>query len=102
MNFYQHQLDHILLLRILVLNINYYFLKDEYFEKYSEKEIFKTIREYVNKYNNIPTLESIYIEISNKNNIHEETLKDIDETFNVFKKKTEKLNEQWLLDTTEK
>lgn len=73
-------------------------LKDEYFYDITEKEIFKTIEEYIEKYNDLPGRDVILIELSNKKDITEETIKYFRETF-IDNEKTH--DSEWLIDKTE-
>jgi replicative DNA helicase len=76
------------------------FIKDEYFSEKSELTVFKSIVEFVNKYNTLPTIEALEI-----------TLQKSKETEQVYKESvellkslstTDKINSQWLLDETER
>ena len=61
-----------LILRNLLMNEGYVrktlpFLKSEYFDENTEREVFNAVNDFFLKYNNIPTKESLTIEIdSNK------------------------------------
>ena len=78
-------------------------LKEEYFTEKNEKIVFGKISSYINKYNNIPSKQALAIDIDN-----DKTLIDVD--FKSAMKlldelgllKDDKLDEQWLLDETEK
>ncbi len=79
------------------------FIKADYFSDQTEKLVFKEVFEFVNKYKNLPTHESLVINITEKTNLTEsqvreslELLKDIDIT------KEEKVELQWLTEQTEK
>jgi len=77
------------------------FLKEEYFQDYQEKIVFKLISEYVDQYNSFPSKEALAIDLSNKDGLNEDAFKrakDIIETLN-YEPDT-KLD--WLLDQTEK
>jgi len=76
------------------------FLKAEYFSKRIEQILFSEIVQFVEKYNNLPTKESIIIEVSKRKDINEEELSEIKDY--VAGVSDEKSDEQWLLDTTEK
>jgi replicative DNA helicase len=76
------------------------FLKDEYFHEPSDKTIFALIKKHVDKYNNFPSREALFIDLSNIKNINE----------NLYSKTKEKLENfsfdeetsiDWLLDKTE-
>ena len=76
------------------------FLKDEYFQNQQDKVVYKLISDYVQKYNNTPTKEVLFLELNNKEGLSETTFKDskrLIEDLNV-----ENTEIQWLLDSTEK
>ena len=76
------------------------FLKKEYFEGHS-KVIFDLILNYVAKYNKLPTPEILKIEaenISMGDQLYRSTLESIAE----IEKETQKVDDVWLLDNTEK
>lgn len=77
------------------------FLKDEYFSDYSEKVIFRIIDDYVTKYNHFPSKEALAIDLSNKDNINEETFKQCKDIL-VDIKEDEGSDLKWLMDQTEK
>ena len=56
------------------------FLKDEYFGTRSDKIIFSQIYDFVNKYNNLPTKETLIIELNTRKDINEEEFKAIKTT----------------------
>ena len=76
------------------------FLKDEYFANRSDKVLFSEIYAFVDKYNNLPTKETLIIELGNRKDITEEEYKAIKQTINGLS--YEENDIQWLLDTTEK
>jgi replicative DNA helicase len=78
------------------------FLKQEYFVSKGEQTIFKHIKDYVENYNNPPTVEALMIEMSNDNTIMEDTFSDIDSVMNSVKEDIKAPEIEWLLTTTEK
>ena len=76
------------------------FLKDDYFASRSDKVLFSEIYAFVDKYNNLPTKETLIIELGNRIDITEEEYKAIKQTINGLSYEENEL--QWLLDTTEK
>lgn len=77
------------------------FLRDEYFSDHSERIIFQLIDDYVKKYNSFPSKEALAIDLSNKENVNEQTFKTckgVIETIEV----DDKTKIEWLLDQTEK
>ena len=53
------------------------FIKEEYFTDRLEKLVFSEIYKFVNKYNNLPTKESLSIEINSNRGINEEEFKKV-------------------------
>ena len=76
------------------------FLKAEYFTDFNEKTIFKTIDKYIEKYKSPPDLEALTIDIQ-KVSLNEEQYKTIQE-YLANLSFTAKVENQWLLDETEK
>jgi len=94
----------VLILKNLMYNEEYArkvlpYLKSEYFIDYSEKFIFRTINDYVEKYNNLPSMEALFV-IVNEADIAETTLEGIDNTIQEFLNVDES-NLEWLFDLTE-
>lgn len=76
------------------------FIKTEYFEGVYQK-LFKEVGKYVSKYNKLPTLESFKIEIDASDNFTDEQYREAIESLpEIFKE--EKVDDDWLLDKTEK
>ena len=77
------------------------FLKEKYFVDSSERLIFKQIESFVSKYNSLPTKEALSIELNNLIGVgeseHKQSLELIDSLT-----PPEKVDETWLLNTTEK
>ena len=76
------------------------FIKEDYFSNRQEKILFTEIFKFVQKYNNLPTKETIIIEITQRKDINEDEFKTIKELVNTLH--DEKPDLQWLLNTTEK
>jgi len=76
------------------------FLKPLYFNKRDEKILFEEIEKFVLKYKNVPTKESIAIEINSRKDINEEEYKNVKTLIDSLIH--EETDLQWLLDTTEK
>lgn len=76
------------------------FVKPEYFEGVY-RQLFREVGTYVGKYNKLPSLESFKIEVDQSDRFNDDqyaaALEIIPNIFSV-----EKIDEQWLLDTTEK
>ena len=93
------------ILRNLLTNEQYMrkvlpFVKPDYFEGVY-RVLYKEIGKFVGKYNKLPTLEAFKIELDKADKINEEQYAHALEIIpNIFH--SEKVNDQWLLDTTEK
>ena len=75
------------------------FIKEEYFSDRLEKLLFAEIYKFVNKYNNLPTKESLSIEINSNRTITEDEYKKITEILGTLN--PEPVNLEWLVETTE-
>ena len=76
------------------------FIKGNYFDVREERIIFDEIASFVDKYNKIPTQTSLEIEIGSRKDLNQDEhdkIVDIVKTLN-----SEKVDMDWLLDTTEK
>tara|TARA_B110001454_G_scaffold218488_1_gene246600 strand:- start:1092 stop:2498 length:1407 start_codon:yes stop_codon:yes gene_type:complete len=94
-----------LILENLIYNGHYssvigIFLKPEYFKDGNEKIIFTEIQEHLSEYNRPPTVESLSVKLSNRNDLNELSLKGCEELLRTYKNKTD--DEEWLLQETEK
>jgi archaellum biogenesis ATPase FlaH len=76
------------------------FIKPHYFSKRDERSLFIEVDKFVQKYNNLPTKETILIELNNRKDLNEEEYKNVKDLVNSITKEDTDL--QWLLDTTEK
>ena len=76
------------------------FVKEEYFNNRVEQLLFGEIFNFIEKYNNCPTKDSILIEIGNRKDINEEENTRIKDYVNAIEKI--EIDNEWLLDTTEK
>ena len=93
------------ILRNLIFNEDYTrktfpFVTEIYFTKREEQILFQEINSFVMKYKNLPSKEAILIELGNRKDINDtevKLVKDLVSTLN-----PEKIDQQWLLDTTEK
>ena len=75
------------------------FLKEEYFEDAKDRVAWNLISDFYNKYNTAPTLESLFIDLSNKSGINDSIRENVSSFIGGIKR--EDTNKQWLLDTTE-
>jgi len=76
------------------------FLKAFYFSKREERILFGEIESFVSKYKNLPTKETLLIELGQRKDINDEELKGVKELLNSLV--LEEADNQWLSDTTEK
>jgi len=75
------------------------FLNQEYFSDFIECNIFTTINNYVQKYNNSPDIEALNIDLQ-RVTLNEDQYKSVQEYLTTLK--PSEVNFQWLLDETEK
>ena len=79
------------------------FIKEEYFQDNTDKIVFKTISEYVLKYNLPPTQETLKIELENISTLSEEqfkkTLQLVDD---IASSEASDKDTEWLIENTEK
>ena len=78
------------------------FLKEDFFKDRIETILFNQINTFIVKYNNLPTKEALTIELSNLKNITEEEFKQSKQLLNSLDPGDDTVDQQWLLDTTEK
>ena len=76
------------------------FLKEDYFPLRTDKILFTEIYKFVQKYNNLPTKESISIELGQRKDINEDEINKLKDNINSITKLDS--DPQWLLDVTEK
>ena len=76
------------------------FIKDEYFHNLPDKTIYNLIKDYVEKYNALPTKEVLYLELDNRDGISESVFKDAKNIIDDMAKEETKI--EWLVDSTER
>ena len=76
------------------------FIKSDFFTSHSEATLFCEINEFVLKYKNLPTKETILVELNKRKDLKEDELNEIKTIVN--KLDNQEVELQWLLDTTEK
>ena len=76
------------------------FVKPDYFTNRIEKLLYEEVDKFVQQYKNLPTKETILIELGRRKDLNDEEVKLIKEL--VTSLNDEKSDLQWLLDTTEK
>ena len=94
-----------LILENLLLNEKYSrkvlpFLKEEYFHDIGKRTIFVEIREFFNKYNDLPTKDALNIQIEKTTHLNQDQFKIVEDLVNSFEIKEES-SETWLVDETE-
>ena len=93
------------ILRNLVYNEEYArktipFIQSDFFEERSEKILFDEIVSFITKYDTCATLEALNIEVENRTDLTAEEVKNI---YDISKELNDSpIDNQWLLDTTEK
>lgn len=77
------------------------YLKSEYFNHEGENKTFSLIEQYITKYNRMPTIDTLTIDLENDiDNINEKIYKEATEVIESFSK-PEGIDDTWLSDTTE-
>ncbi len=76
------------------------FIKSNFFSNKNESILYKEIYDFVNKYKNLPTKETILIELNQRKDLREDELTEIKKI--VHNLQPEEVELKWLLDTTEK
>jgi len=77
------------------------FLKDEYFQDRSDKVLFNLTKTYITDYNAFPTKEALFIELSDIQDLNDDTFKTVKGKI-ADVASDPKTDIQWLLDQTEK
>ena len=93
------------ILRNLIFNENYArkvipFIQPNYFEQRTEKIVFEEVVNFIVKYGSAITIEALSIEVENRSDLTEGEIKEIREINNSLN--DSHVDDQWLLDTTEK
>ena len=76
------------------------FIEPDYFQQRSEKVIFEEITQFIVKYGNAITTEALSIELENRTDLTESEIKETRDI--VSSLNNSPVDDQWLLDTTEK
>lgn len=76
------------------------FIKEEYFTDRNEKIVFSEIVSFSEKYSRFPTLTSLEVELDSRKDLTEQNYKDIKEVVNSLT--NDEVDQEWLIDTTEK
>jgi replicative DNA helicase len=79
------------------------FIHEDYFVDSAEKIVFGQIHSFVNRYKNLPTKESLIIELADSKQHTEKQVRDSIELINAIEKqKDERTEQKWLIEQTEK
>lgn len=76
------------------------FLKKEYFNIHHEAILLEVIVDYITKYNELPTKESLKIDLSNRKDLSDQDFVSVEELIDTFEKTN--TNPEWLISETEK
>ena len=76
------------------------FLKELYFTNRSENILFQEINSFIHKYNNLPTKETILVEMGHRKDLNDDEVRNTKELLSTIS--PEDVDENWLVDTTEK
>jgi replicative DNA helicase len=98
--------NELIILSNLVQNEDYMrkvipFVSEDYFSDRIEKEVFIIIKDFINKYNKLPTRDALTICVNELTNLSESEYKESGELVDFITKKVEPNDLDWLLDTTE-
>ena len=76
------------------------FIKKEYFADHIERQVFSEIEAFLLKYNNLPSLESLVIDLNNKKGMSEDLFRGSVEAINKLFEPQETVNQDWLMEET--
>ena len=76
------------------------FLKELYFSKREENILFTEIKSFIDKYNNLPTKETVLVEMGHRKDLNDDEVRNVKELLSTIS--PEDVDQQWLIDTTEK
>ena len=76
------------------------FISETYFDNFSERTIFNEINNHITKYETLPTKSILGIELENRNDLSEDMFKECSVILDNLLE--EKIDQNWLIDTTEK
>ena len=77
------------------------FLKDEYFTVEEDRVLFREIKDFILKYNNLPTADALTIEIDSLRNLKEDQVKSIVSAIEELQKDKIDTNVDWLTEKAE-
>ena len=76
------------------------FIEPDYFQEQGQKIVFEEVVQFIARYDTQITTEALLIEISNRKDLTEQLLKDVQILVGNLERSQQ--DEQWLLDSTEK
>ena len=76
------------------------FIEPEYFQEQGQKIVFEETVQFIAKYDSQITVEALLIEVSNRRDLTEQSLQEIQQLVGTLEKRPQ--DQQWLLDSTEK
>ena len=76
------------------------FIEPDYFQEQGQKLVFEETVQFITKYDTQITVEALLIEVSNRKDLTEQILQDIQQLVGCLEKRPQ--DHQWLLDSTEK
>src|SRR6056300_1348931 len=93
----------ITILRNLIFNEDYTrktlpFINEIYFTKRDEQILFQEINTFVEKYKNLPTRETLLIELGYRKDVNDEEVRSVKDLLSTLN--AEEVEPKWLLDTT--
>ena len=77
------------------------FLKSEYFQDYSENLIYGEINDFVDKYNELPSIDILRVEFNQKTTLNDDQYSSVIDYLKEIYEKVEE-SEEWLVTSTEK
>lgn len=76
-------------------------IKSEFFQDNSDKIVFELISTFINKYNSIPTKETLYIDLQNRDDLNEQSFEECQNIIASLRR-DESTKLDWLIEHTEK
>ena len=77
------------------------FIKKDYFADHIDRQVFTEIETFLLKYNSVPSLESLVIDLNNKKGLSEDVFRGTVEAINKLFDPSEDVNQEWLMEETE-
>lgn len=78
------------------------FIKTEYFDFPEDKATFECIKDFIHKYDKVPNVEALSVELNSRTDLTEESAKNVNKTLDEFKEGKSESNLDWLVENTEK